>query len=414
MKQVFISPHNNASLSTSSTEHHFIFGAGTPSTFSNGRIAVCPAAGTLRNLKIKISVAPGAAKSYVFTVQKNSVDTGLTVTVSGAADITGEDVTNEVTVAAGDLLSITSAPSGTPTASKLSFSIEFEGDNANQNFVAASCLAIGVSNTTTQYWPIAGMTNAGSTSSAFRGIVIPHDCTLKAVYVKLGSNPGSGNSWEFRIFKNGTGEATSSFTISGVGPTTGNVTGLSIDLAPGDVIALRSVPTSSPLTPDIQIGVLFESDTDGNSIFPNFSDAFSPSATNYNSANNANPLTDPSATEANFDGYVGGSFTLKNLHAAVEVAPASGKSWAFTLRKNTADTTVTASIADANTTANDTTHTADFVSGDVASFKSVPSGTPTGMTAARYSFTQYIASAVTSIPNKIYQLNQAVNRAAYY
>ncbi len=79
--------------------------------------------------------------------------------------------------------------------------------------------------------------------------------------------------------------------------------------------------------------------------------------------------------------------TFSNLIVTLNNAPGVGKSWAFTVRKNGSDTSVTCTISDAATTARDTTHSFSVAPGDRLALKWVPTGTPTapsstGMTSA--------------------------------
>jgi hypothetical protein len=82
------------------------------------------------------------------------------------------------------------------------------------------------------------------------------------------------------------------------------------------------------------------------------------------------------ATEANVQFAVVEGGTLSNFKVFVSVAPASGKSWTFTVRKNAADTTVTCTITGSATSCSDTTHSVGFVPGDLRSVKIVPASGP--------------------------------------
>lgn len=67
---------------------------------------VMPVAGVLRNLTVVTDGAPGAAKTYIYTVRVNGADTTLTCTVSGAVATTASDTTHSATVAAGDTVTV--------------------------------------------------------------------------------------------------------------------------------------------------------------------------------------------------------------------------------------------------------------------------------------------------------------------
>jgi hypothetical protein len=63
--------------------------------------------------------------------------------------------------------------------------------------------------------------------------------------------------------------------------------------------------------------------------------------------------------------------TMKNLSVNARVAPGTGKTDVFTVRKEAVDTSLTASLAGANTYVIDNTHTVSFAAGDRFSLKSV-------------------------------------------
>lgn len=64
------------------------------------------------------------------------------------------------------------------------------------------------------------------------------------------------------------------------------------------------------------------------------------------------------------------------MYVSITVAPGSGKSRAFTVRKNGSDTAVTCTVSDLATTANDTSHSVSFAAGDLLSISGVPASTP--------------------------------------
>ena len=72
--------------------------------------------------------------------------------------------------------------------------------------------------------------------------------------------------------------------------------------------------------------------------------------------------------------------SINNLYVELSGSPGAGKSYAFTLRVNGANTALTCTVNDAETSDNDTAHSVNVVAGDRVSIGCVPSGTPT----ARY------------------------------
>lgn len=67
---------------------------------------LCTRNGIIKNLAVSAQAAPGAAKTYIYTVRVNKVDTAITVTLSGAAATEGQDLVNTVAVSIGDIIQI--------------------------------------------------------------------------------------------------------------------------------------------------------------------------------------------------------------------------------------------------------------------------------------------------------------------
>ncbi|PYN86761.1 MAG: hypothetical protein DMD87_17285 [Candidatus Rokuibacteriota bacterium] len=100
-----------------------------------------------------------------------------------------------------------------------------------------------------------------------------------------------------------------------------------------------------------------------------------------NSANSFGPLVGPvtlaASSAAGFRTVVPRAGTIKNLFAAVSVAPGASKSWAFMVRKNGVDQSLTCTISGASaTSASDTSHSFTVAAGDEIEIKIVPTSTP--------------------------------------
>jgi len=76
--------------------------------------------------------------------------------------------------------------------------------------------------------------------------------TIKNLYIKLKSAPGSGNSWDFTLRKNGVGTA---LTVNIADfATTGNNTADSVSVSDGDWVSIESNPTSGPVEDYVYYG----------------------------------------------------------------------------------------------------------------------------------------------------------------
>lgn len=83
-------------------------------------------AGTVTNFVVRLTGTAGASpKQYVFTVRKNGTNTALTVSITGTTQTTATDTVHSVSFAEGDLISVESAPTNTPTARAIKWGAMF-------------------------------------------------------------------------------------------------------------------------------------------------------------------------------------------------------------------------------------------------------------------------------------------------
>lgn len=107
------------------TRYHAV--AGTVSSLTTPYQIPIPTACTFSNFYFRIYSAQGATGSLVITLQKNAVDTALTITIAaGSAAGNFSDTTNSVTFAAGDtwqIKTVQNATSGSTSAAGYSFKL---------------------------------------------------------------------------------------------------------------------------------------------------------------------------------------------------------------------------------------------------------------------------------------------------
>lgn len=357
------------------------------SSTESGFQYIIPASGTISKLYVTTESAPGTSKSLTFTFRKNGVGTSTTCQISGS-NKTASDFTNSFSVSAGDLLSISCVPSGSPTTSIVHVEYEFTSTNNNENICSTKFFSLASNNT--RYY---GMQDNFSSTAGLARLYIPHSCTIIGLYVNLTSSPGSGKSRAISIYKNGSEEASSIVTISDAN-TTGSVTGLSISLSAGDYLQVSQIGSGTPTATTLDAGILFQSATNGESILGNFVDnGFNTLSTIYaESFGLAGSLT---GTETNIRYFVlgnGTSTTLKNMYVKLGTAPGSGKSWTLTLRQAfTGSLNQSVVISDANTSGQDSVNTDTFSAVKNINLIATATSSPTGSNDAWVSFTQYIA-----------------------
>lgn len=233
-------------LNATTTEYNAFYGRVAWGSSETSRKTMISTGGTIKKLYISLTGTAGASKSYAFTVYKNGSSTSLTCTVSGASDTTCSDTSNSFSVAAGDYITIQSAPSGTPTVRDAKWSVVFEATTAGE-FVIPTIYTPN-SNSAVTYWAHGGTGGSTSTSGNSRQPTYS-GFTQKNQYVLLDTDPGGSGSWVFSN-ENGTG---SNVTISS-GSTTGNATG-DVTWSDSGSAELTTTPSSTPTSSVVYIGI---------------------------------------------------------------------------------------------------------------------------------------------------------------
>jgi hypothetical protein len=348
-----------------------------------------PCAGVVSLLNIEVSAAPTSGKSWQVTLMKNGSTTTLTATISNTAT-TASDVAHSVTYAAGDTLSLQVIPSGTPTVPLLSWNVDFDS-TASANFPVLASTAASTVNSGVRYNLAQGSSGSAWNSTETNvSIIVPSAGTISDFYGLLSGAPGASKSYDFAVMLNGSAQ-TLAINFTGAAQTTASDTTHSFSVAAGDLISIRCTPTSTPTSVAAGFGLLFTPTTDGES-FHSMNTLVSPSssATNYQSPTGTG-ATSWNTTEANRN-HPFGPVTIKAMFVGCSTAPGAAKSFTYTLRKASADTStpVAVAISGASQTTNSLTGiTETFTQGQKIALKSVPSGTPTFFAPLRVSLVLY-------------------------
>lgn len=381
MKQYFLQKAQS-SYNSGSTQYMCPTGSGATSfdLQQNERSMVVATAGTFRNLGINLPTAPGSGKSVTFNLMVNGSASALTVTISDTAT-SGEDTTHDVSVSAGDYVSWQAVPSGTPTVSAPSFTMEFESSGA-AHFITGGSNS-GPGNSVNYTSPLA-MFNTWAAGEENGTSPVPLDCIIRTFYIRLGTAPGAGKSRTFELLKNGS--AIDSIVIS-ESATTGSLTSLGYDLVPGDTLSIKHTPAGTPATSTVGFGLSYEADIDGESWFGGItSDNLSSSATEYHQINTNSSTGSWNSDETLKDVVLrgtGNTFKIRKLRVLLTGAPGASKSYTFNIRKSLAAGNNTITISGASDISGiDSTNTDTFVVGDSIDIQCVPAGTPTVRDAA--------------------------------
>lgn len=378
---VFANTSGSPSSAVASNQSVTICASGASwSTGTTNHRSIIPFRCQISLFALEIVTPPGAGKSWTFVLQKNNVDTSLSVTLSGAAATIASTTTESVIFEEDDFISIRATPSGTPAAvTDVRFSFVVDTLGRPEYFYMRS---YGTASTGSRaYGSVANSGVTWTTSGAATSVDydMAHDATITKMKLYTSSLPGAGKTFVYSLYKNGAEEASTQMTIDNSGALTREVTGLSIALSAGDVIKLSSLPSGTPTAGHVSITTVVRPKTVGEySVSSMCSNLDSPSATAWHRAfmslNTQNTVSEDNTRHIDPPSF---SYALKNYFTRVGAAPGSGKSRAFTITRNGSDTSIVSTISGTATSASDTSHVEYFGPLDNVAMKAVPSGTPT-------------------------------------
>ena len=334
----------------------------------------------MKKFKVRIDKAPGSGKSVTFTIMKTGSAQAMAVTI---ADTNTEgEYTGDLSIAAGDDISVRCTQTNTPTLfTRCGWSFMFEPTTTKRFvIVGGTGGGMGAAAGTNYNAPSGGY--SWTSSNDQRRSLIAVDGTIRSWRMTLSGAPDSGVTYVVSIYKNGSIEASSSLTFTSAASTTQSVSGLSIDIAPGDYISLGVVITGTITNNRFcRWGIEVEPDNDGESQICGLAVSPANTGTYYRYPTNQSGIAG-STTESQrtIEGGVKEVFTLSHFRANVTTAPGSGKSWSFRVRKNSADGNLNFSIADTNNNGSDTSNSDQFTYGDDISIQTVANSTPAATT----------------------------------
>lgn len=242
--ETFVAAQQTSTGPSNSTTNYISIGDGTPGATLATQEMVMPAAGTLDQMYIR-GTAPGTGTSFALTVFKNGVSTGITATLSGT-NVTATDLSHSVAFAAGDLITIQSVPSGTPTTGVMSFCFRFVPTTPGQSLGFTREAFPGNSTTVTNYMNSFGTTAGGTTTESNVYAIAPIAFTIQDLYFTSVAS-GTSKSRQLIFRQNGNNTALTT-TLSGASQTTNSDTSDSISVSKLDLIDFASVPTGTPTT----------------------------------------------------------------------------------------------------------------------------------------------------------------------
>ena len=366
------------------------------------RTQIIPTSGKLSDFKVGVVTAPGAGKSWTFTIRKNGADTSLSASIAGTAVLTSLD-TDEVAVSPGDTVCISATGTGTPAATPVHWTVKFTPDTAGETILM--CSNQNWATSVPRYVTLIG--NKTIDLGRFDGqTLFPTSGTLKSFYCVINTAPGAGTSRTFKIEKNGT-DSDIAITIAET-DTTGNDVVNSLVIAAGDQLTIKFTGvTGAPASTIAHFGIVF---------VPNTPNEWFTSATTDDDLNTSQTefqhLTCGDSTLGNTPGpayTLAQATTAKAIYVALSLDPGiSPDAYSFTLRRNAeTDTNLTVTI-----TANDKTgnyaEDVDISADDLLTTKITPLNTPSATPASQIAYLFYNSPSNNTINNAT--LNNCVIR----
>lgn len=228
----------------------FYTGEGSARNTENLVQIIMPCAGTLKNFYGALTVAPGAAasgKSWTVTMRKNGVNAGspgnMAITFLETAT-TGNDTTNTVAVAAGDLISFSMASANGPAGTSMQGGVVFVPSIPGQ-FPIIMGEGNQPSRVATAYDLLGG--RASSQAAEASSQQITNAFTAKALYIQVINAPGAGLSYAFtlRDATGGGAAADTAITATLDDPNiTKKDTADSVTILDGDLLDTKIVPSA--------------------------------------------------------------------------------------------------------------------------------------------------------------------------
>lgn len=366
--------------SNSATRYHYVDGTGHVDSAITRRENIAAEACTIDMSTIYLGTAPGSGKSWTFTMMLNGVAQTHEIVIADLAT-SGTDSTHPVSIAAGDRIAWRQVPTNTPAGTLVRRVSQCTITAPGKAFWGTST-GTGPDRASVQYGVVgaSGGDLSGSDWNATedtRCIVWAIDATITKLYVKVSTAPLSGRSWTYRLVKNGSEEASSQVAITDTN-VANSISGLSIDVAPGDTLSLKSTPAGSPVASDFAWGIGYTPDTDGqwNVSGINTSGMGAPG---YVYPNHPPALIDTlTAADVQYVATGEGSPDVKitAMRHRIQVAPGVGKTRSLTVQKNLVSSNLATTMGAADTVQNDT-GLVELTAGDALVMEESATGSPT-------------------------------------
>jgi len=383
VQRIFAGTADNPSPTT--TQYYNIFGGGTLWSAAECDVAgIVSTPGTFKNLKVILGAEPGSGNSYAFTIRKNGAATNLSVTISGT-DTESTTDTDEVSFAAGDLISIESVPTSSPDAClRLYWTLDFVPTTSGETIFNSS--SDGANVVTERYVPLISCSPSDATEF-YNTMYCPTAGTFKNFYIKINAAPGASKTRTYTVYKNGS-PTTITITIAN-SETSGSDTAHSFTVAAGDRVTVYHTIASTAATAICQnYGICFVPSNAGEFFTATSSDdVTSKLTTEYCPLICSETTYDIEAEQR----CLAMSATAKKMYVNLSADPGTNPdAYTFTLRNTSGDTSLAVTIVADNTSGSDT-HDVTINDNDLLSLSIAPISSPATAVSFQSAILFYIA-----------------------
>lgn len=316
---------------------------------------VMPIDATVSVTRVCLSGASGTG-SRIFTVRKNSADTGITTTISSAT--CNADITHSATYSAGDTISMKQVTSGTLNSTRAMWATKIRANNVREFPLLMSTVSqVGAG--ATRYHDLQGGFG-GQFTEQYTQYIFPTAGTVDRMFIKTDTNAVTSTLVTTLRINN---VDTALVASVAAGTSTQNNVANSINISAGDIASIKFVNNGSAAL-RAAVGMRFRPTVDGESIGGyNSNSNLSQATTQYATAMSGGIVLDN--TEANVKQLVL-ACTIKKLYGATYGNNGgSGQTMTTVVRKNAADTALTCPVNSGAKVCNDSSNSFTVVDDDM-------------------------------------------------
>jgi hypothetical protein len=242
------------SLSTTVTQYNGVFTgiADQEASMTSGDLvqSIIAVPGSLKELRVALTVAPGAGKSRTIRFYRNgSVEAAADILISDAATTGSVTLGSPIALSAGDRVYLELVATGTPAACRMSFGIRYEVTNLGQcQWTTCQPDLIGTTNARFHRLNGGSVTGEGYSTTRvqqlYAGVTAP--LVLSGMEVRLNGAPTAGKSYKFEVELNAAIPAPTVDVTIADAATTGNSAADDLEITDGDFVVTKVTPTGTP------------------------------------------------------------------------------------------------------------------------------------------------------------------------